>query len=127
MLESEYDSIRKTHPDFTERWDAFLETDGLTRNRCRMLYTDWGLWRWRHSLLKMRELCRNMGVLVNNDFTLAPLRRERKKKQQSQNISYKQREAEVGLGGGYIPCNQGMIIPSLEMLFTWIMLRPVVA
>ncbi|MCA1916112.1 aminotransferase class V-fold PLP-dependent enzyme [Methanospirillum hungatei] len=95
MLESEYDSIRKTHPDFTGRWDAFLQR-WADKKQMPDAYTDWGLWRWRALPPKMRELCRNMGVHVNNDFTLAPTK-ERKKKQQSQNGSpIEQKRAEVG-------------------------------
>jgi len=59
-------------------------------------YTDWGLWRWRALPPKMRELCRNMGVLVNDDFTLAQTK-ERKKKQQPPPVSpIEQKRADVG-------------------------------
>jgi len=94
MLESEYDVIKKTHPDFTQRWDAFLQR-WAEKKQMPDAYTDWGLWRWRALPPKMRELCRNMGVLVNDDFTLAPTK-ERKKKQQTQPVSpIRQEKAEI--------------------------------
>ena len=95
MLESEYDSIRKTHPDFTERWDAFLDR-WADKKQMPDAYTDWGLWRWRALPPKMRELCRNMGVLVNDDFTLAQVK-ERKKMQQSTTSPIKQEKPEISL------------------------------
>jgi len=70
MLESEYDSIRRTHPGITARWDAFLEKWAKKR-QMPDAYISWGLWRWQALPPKMRELCRNMGVFVNDDFTLA--------------------------------------------------------
>jgi cysteine desulfurase/selenocysteine lyase len=69
MLESEYEELRVLHPELAQRWDDFLEAwarkKGLPDGYCR-----WGLWRWRALPPKMRELCRNQGVPVNEDFTL---------------------------------------------------------
>jgi len=78
MLESEYENIRITHPELTSRWDAFLDkwTD---KKQMPDAYNTWGLWRWRALPPKMRELCRDKGVIVNDDFTLAAVaKRERK-------------------------------------------------
>lgn len=70
MLESEYHAIEKTHPDLKVKWDAFLESWAEKKNMPDP-YHEWGLWRWRALPPKMRELCRNEGVMVNDDFTLA--------------------------------------------------------
>ncbi|MDD1694988.1 MAG: aminotransferase class V-fold PLP-dependent enzyme, partial [Methanoregula sp.] len=69
MLESEYEGIRVTHPEYTRRWDAFVERwaqkKGLPEAYCR-----WGLWRWKALPRKMQELCRVKGIAVKEDFTL---------------------------------------------------------
>ena len=69
MLESEYEELRAIHPEFTRRWDTFLEKwaakKGLPKGFCI-----WGLWRWRALPPKMRELCRSLGVIVKDDYTL---------------------------------------------------------
>ena len=69
MLESEYEQIRATHPEYTRRWDAFVERwakkKGLPEAYCR-----WGLWRWRALPKKMQELCRTKGIAVSEDFRL---------------------------------------------------------
>jgi len=75
-LESEYEGLREMHPDLTDRWDEFLirwaEKNGLPD-----AYHQWGLWRWRALPPKMREVCRERGIAVNEDFTLreAPVRK----------------------------------------------------
>jgi cysteine desulfurase/selenocysteine lyase len=72
MLESEYEGLRTMHPEYARRWDAFVESwaekKGLPDAYCR-----WGLWRWRALPPKMRELCRNRGIAVNDDYTLHAL------------------------------------------------------
>ncbi|PKG33458.1 aminotransferase class V-fold PLP-dependent enzyme [Methanoregula sp.] len=69
MLESEYEQIRATHSEYAKRWDDFVERwaakKGLPEEYCQ-----WGLWRWRALPKKMRELCREKGIAVNEDFTL---------------------------------------------------------
>lgn len=69
MLESEYEQIRVTHPVYAKRWDDFVlrwaAKKGLPEEYC-----GWGLWRWKALPKKMRELCRETGVGVNEDFTL---------------------------------------------------------
>jgi cysteine desulfurase/selenocysteine lyase len=69
MLESEYEQIRTSHPEYAKRWDAFVERwaekKGMPEAYCR-----WGLWRWKALPKKMRELCRDRGIAVNEDFTL---------------------------------------------------------
>jgi len=80
MLESEYEMIRRSHPEYARRWDAFVESwaekKGLPDAYCRF-----GLWRWRELPPKMRELCRTKGIQLNADNTLhAEPEKERKKK-----------------------------------------------
>jgi cysteine desulfurase/selenocysteine lyase len=69
MLESEYEQIRISHPDYAKRWDEFVERwsekKGMPDAYCR-----WGLWRWKALPKKMREVCRDRGIAVNEDFTL---------------------------------------------------------
>ncbi|MFA4861837.1 aminotransferase class V-fold PLP-dependent enzyme [Methanoregula sp.] len=80
MLESEYEMIRKSHPDYTRRWDTFVESwadkKGLPEAYCHI-----GLWRWRELPPKMREICRAKGIPLNADNTLLAVPgQERKKK-----------------------------------------------
>ena len=79
MLESEYEQIRLSHPEYTRRWDAFVERwaqkKGLPEAYCR-----WGLWRWKALPKKMQELCRAKGIGFSEDFTLRaspPARQDR--------------------------------------------------
>jgi len=69
MLESEYEQIRATHPEYAKRWDDFVERwaakKGLPEEYCQL-----GLWRWKALPKKMREICREKGIAVNEDFTL---------------------------------------------------------
>lgn len=68
-LESEYEGLRKMHPELTERWDGFLER-WAKKTGMPDAYHQWGLWRWRALPPKMRELCRDRGIPLNDDFTL---------------------------------------------------------
>ena len=69
MLESEYEQIRMSHPEYAQRWDDFVESwaakKGLPEAYCR-----WGLWRWKAIPRKMQELCRAHGIAVNEDLTI---------------------------------------------------------
>jgi len=69
MLESEYEQIRTSHPEYAKRWDDFVESwaarKGLPEAYCR-----WGLWRWRAIPKKMQELCRVHGIAVNEDLSI---------------------------------------------------------
>ncbi|MGA2122297.1 MAG: aminotransferase class V-fold PLP-dependent enzyme [Methanoregula sp.] len=69
MLESEYEGIRVTHPEYTRRWDAFVER-WAKKKGLPEAYGRWGLWRWKALPKKMQELCRTKGIAVNEDFTL---------------------------------------------------------
>lgn len=69
MLESEYEVLRQLHPEYAERWDNFIdmwaEKKGLPDE-----FLNWGLWRWKSLPPKMREICKEKGVLVNYDYSL---------------------------------------------------------
>ena len=69
MLESEYETMRLIHPDYTDRWDEFLEF-WSDKKGYPPEYKDWGLWRWKALPPKMREICKEKGVAVNYDYTL---------------------------------------------------------
>lgn len=69
MFESEYEELKTIRPDFAERWTAFLE-QWAAKKGYPDEYAGWGLWRWRALPPKMRELCREHGVAVNEDHTL---------------------------------------------------------
>jgi cysteine desulfurase/selenocysteine lyase len=69
MLESEYEELKTIQPAFAERWTAFLESWAAKKGYPDAFFT-WGLWRWRALPPKMRELCREKGIAVNDDFTL---------------------------------------------------------
>jgi cysteine desulfurase / selenocysteine lyase len=71
MLESEYEMIRQTHPEYAKRWDAFVES-WAEKKSMPAAYCTWGLWRWKALPPKMRELCMAKGVAVNPDYTLKP-------------------------------------------------------
>ncbi len=68
-LESEYELLREMHPELTGRWDGFLER-WAKKNGLPEAYHQWGLWRWRALPPKMREVCRDRGIPLNDDFTL---------------------------------------------------------
>ncbi len=69
MLESEYEMLRRLHPNLTDRWDAFLR-NWAEKNGLPDAYHQWGLWRWKALPPKMRELCHEHDIPVNKDFTL---------------------------------------------------------
>jgi cysteine desulfurase / selenocysteine lyase len=71
MLESEYEMIRQTHPEYARRWDAFVES-WAAKKGMPDAYCTWGLWRWKALPPKMREVCMAKGIAVNPDFTLKP-------------------------------------------------------
>jgi cysteine desulfurase/selenocysteine lyase len=69
MLESEYEELRQIQPEYARRWDTFLETWAAKRG-LPDVFCSWGLWRWRALPPKMRELCAQMGIVVNDDYML---------------------------------------------------------
>ena len=69
MLESEYEQIRVTHPDLAQRWDGFV-SHWADKKGMPEAYCQWGLWRWKALPKKMREICRDQRIAVNDDFTL---------------------------------------------------------
>ena len=79
MLESEYEDLRVMHPDYAQKWDAFVEK-WAEKKGYPDAYCTWGLWRWRALPPKMRELCRNKGIPYNEDYTLQVIPVEKRKK-----------------------------------------------
>ena len=69
MLESEYEDLKVVHPDYAKRWDAVL-TEYAKKRGLPDAYAKWGLWRWKALPPKMRELCRDRGIPVLDDYTL---------------------------------------------------------
>ncbi|MDD1717737.1 MAG: aminotransferase class V-fold PLP-dependent enzyme [Methanoregulaceae archaeon] len=72
VLESEYDLIRRIHPELAEKWDSFLSgwsaEKGLPQE-----YAGLGLWRWRQLPPKMQELCRLKGIGLDGNFSVVPV------------------------------------------------------
>lgn len=77
MLESEYEQIRITHPEYAKRWDDFVER-WAAKKGLPVAYCQWGLWRWKALPKKMREICREKGIEVNEDFTIRATRPKKK-------------------------------------------------
>jgi cysteine desulfurase / selenocysteine lyase len=69
MLESEYEELKTIQPVAASRWTAFLES-WAARKGYPEVFSSWGLWRWRALPPKMRELCRQKGIAVNEDYTV---------------------------------------------------------
>lgn len=69
VLESEYEQLKVMHPEPVRRWDAFLDS-WAERKGLPEEYRRWGLWRWRALPPKMREVCKNRGIALNDDYSL---------------------------------------------------------
>ena len=76
--ESEYETVRKMHPELPNSWDEFL-IGWAEKNGLPDAYHRWGLWRWRVLPPKMREVCRDRGIAMNDDFTLREALRSKRK------------------------------------------------
>lgn len=61
MLEAEYEILRETHPELSDRWDAFLDKWALDHG-LPIAYNRCGMWRWKSPPPKMRELAKEMGI-----------------------------------------------------------------
>jgi len=61
MLEAEYELMRTTHPNMTERWDTLLYEEAQ-KNGYSDAYVSYGLWRWKELPAKMKELCEREGT-----------------------------------------------------------------
>lgn len=56
-LQSEFSSLKKTHPQMYDRWTAILK-DWAERNSLDPRYVDWGFWRWKQHPPKMLEIAK---------------------------------------------------------------------
>ncbi|MDO5844973.1 MAG: aminotransferase class V-fold PLP-dependent enzyme [Methanocorpusculum sp.] len=70
MLESELETLHKTHPEMADRWFDFLKRWADERGLPKE-FVDWGIWRWKELPPKMKELVRN----ANLDLTEKPVKR----------------------------------------------------
>jgi cysteine desulfurase/selenocysteine lyase len=84
MLESEYEMIRGSHPDYTRRWDTVVEA-WADKKGLPDAYLSFGLWRWRELPPKMRELCRMKGIPLNPDNTLHTIPGKERKQKAAEN------------------------------------------
>jgi len=102
MLESEYEMIKKTHPDLARRWDEFVER-WAEKKGLPDAYCDWGLWRWRALPPKMRELCREKGVEFNPDHSLRPVKTPvvRKDRGDTREVPELKAAMKPDMAGGY--------------------------
>ncbi len=71
VLESEYDLIRRIHPELAEKWDSFLRMYSAEKGFPDE-YVGLGLWRWRQLPPKMQELCRSRGIDLDGNFSIVP-------------------------------------------------------
>lgn len=56
-LQSEFASLKKTHPQMHEQWTAFLQS-WAQKSNLDSRYADWGFWRWRRHPPKMLEIAK---------------------------------------------------------------------
>ena len=70
MLESELETMQRTHHDMAERWDEFLRRWAQERGLPEE-FISWGLWRWKELPPKMQELIKERGL----DLSEQPIRR----------------------------------------------------
>ncbi|HJJ28073.1 MAG TPA: aminotransferase class V-fold PLP-dependent enzyme [Methanocorpusculum sp.] len=70
MLESELETMHRTHPEMAARWDAFLKKWADERGLPRE-FIEWGLWRWKELPPKMQEIIREKKLNLSGE----PIRR----------------------------------------------------
>ena len=85
MLESEYEELRSMHPEYANRWDRFIES-WAEKKGYPDAYCSWGLWRWRALPPKMRELCRDRGIMFDRDHMLLPLQEKERRKREERTM-----------------------------------------
>ncbi|MDI6719234.1 MAG: aminotransferase class V-fold PLP-dependent enzyme [Methanomicrobiales archaeon] len=61
MLESEYEELKRLHPEVAARWEEFLGRWTAERGLPEE-YRTWGLWRWKELPPKMQKVCRARGI-----------------------------------------------------------------
>lgn len=60
-LQSEFASLKITHPQLYERWTASLH-EWADENKLDKRYIDWGFWRWKRHPPKMLEMAKEHGI-----------------------------------------------------------------
>jgi phosphoadenosine phosphosulfate reductase len=63
-LQSEFASLKKTHPQMHEQWSSFLQR-WAEKNRLDARYAKWGFWRWRRHPPKIVEIARDHNISLN--------------------------------------------------------------
>lgn len=88
MLEAEYEILREHHPALAARWDKFLAS-WADEHGYSPEYIRCGMWRWKSLPPKMRELARDMGIVLPKESEIEHLsggdqreRRERRSDEQ---------------------------------------------
>ncbi|MCK9565886.1 MAG: phosphoadenosine phosphosulfate reductase family protein [Methanothrix sp.] len=78
-LQSEFASLKVTHPQHYDRWTASLR-DWAKENGLDKRYIDWGFWRWKRHPPKMLEIAREHNIRLQvsaagkDEITLHALR-----------------------------------------------------
>jgi 3'-phosphoadenosine 5'-phosphosulfate sulfotransferase (PAPS reductase)/FAD synthetase/predicted RNA-binding protein with PUA domain len=80
MLESEFDLVKRNHPDLYQKWYEYLRQWGK-ENRLPESYIRCGLWRWKELPPKMKEL------ISTRKISIRPKNEVKKKK--TTRLSYK--------------------------------------
>lgn len=87
MLEAEYEILREQHPELAAKWDEYL-LQWAKENGFSPEYIRYGMWRWKSLPPKMRELARDMGIVVPKQPDIEHIehgeRRERRDRRESQ-------------------------------------------
>jgi phosphoadenosine phosphosulfate reductase len=60
-LQSEFASLKKTHPQMHEQWTSFLQS-WAEKSKLDSRYAGWGFWRWRRHPPKMLEIAKAHGI-----------------------------------------------------------------
>ncbi|HJJ56286.1 MAG TPA: phosphoadenosine phosphosulfate reductase family protein, partial [Methanocorpusculum sp.] len=63
MLESEFLTLRQTHPDLAESWYNCL-IKWAESQKLPIEYIQWGLWRWNELPPKMQDLIKNSNIML---------------------------------------------------------------
>lgn len=62
-LQSEFASLKVSHPQLYGRWTAFLQ-EWADENKLDRRYIDWGFWRWKRHPPKMLEIAKEHNITL---------------------------------------------------------------